>query len=139
MQNQDCPETPGMFHHAPAKSFQYARQNRESPTYAEATLWDALKNKQLGGLKFRRQHPVSNYILDFYCHAARLAIEVDGGYHQNAEQHDYDRCRTADLLELGIREIRFTNEEIINHLEAVLEAVRATCIPAPRAIQTPDP
>lgn len=133
MQDQDKPKTPRMFHHAPPKSFQYAEQNRESPTYAEAILWKALKDKRLGGFKFRRQHPIRNYILDFYCHATRLAIEVDGGYHQNAAQRDYDARRTADLLEIGISVIRFTNEDVINDLGGVLAAVLAACSP-----QTPE-
>jgi len=131
MQDQDRPKTPGMFHHAPPKCFQYAEQNRESPTYAEAILWKALKDKRLGGFKFRRQHPIRTYILDFYCHAARLAVEVDGGYHQNVEQRDYDARRTADLVEIGVSVIRFTNEEVINDLGAVLAAVLAALAPNP--------
>ncbi|MEI6408662.1 MAG: endonuclease domain-containing protein [Bacteroidota bacterium] len=131
MQDQDRPQKPRMFHHAPPKSFQYAEQNRESPTYAEAILWKALKDKRLGGFKFRRQHPIHKYILDFYCHAARLAVEVDGGYHQNVEQQDYDARRTADLLEIGVSVIRFTNEEVINDLGGVLAAVLGALAPNP--------
>jgi very-short-patch-repair endonuclease len=126
MKNQDTPTAPQMFHNAPAKSFQYAYRSREAPTPAEEKLWNALKGKQLGGYKFRRQHPVSHYILDFYCHAAKLAIEVDGGYHLSEEQKQYDTRRTADLLDLGVREIRFTNDQIIHNLEKVLEDIFAT-------------
>ncbi len=128
MKNQDTPTPTGpqMFHNAPAKSFQYAYKNREAPTPAEEMLWNALKGKQLGGYKFRRQHPISNYILDFYCHVAKLAIEIDGAYHLSEEQKQYDTNRTADLLDLGIREIRFTNSQIIHNIEKVLEDIVAT-------------
>ena len=128
MKNQDTPTPTGpqMFHNAPAKSFQYAYQNRVAPTPAEEMLWKTLKGKQLGGYKFRRQHPISNYILDFYCHVAKLAIEIDGDYHLSEEQKQYDTNRTADLLDLGIREIRFTNSEIFHNIEKVLEDIFAT-------------
>ena len=126
MKNEDTPKAPQMFHHAPAKSFRYAYQNRETPTKAEETLWKALKGKQLGGYKFRRQHPVSRYILDFYCHSVKLAIEVDGGYHLSMEQKKYDARRTADLLDLGIKEIRFTNNDVILNLEKVLAEILET-------------
>lgn len=126
MKNEDPPKEPQMFHHAPAQSFRYAYQNRKNPTEAEEILWNALKGKQLGGYKFRRQHPASHYILDFYCHAAKLAIEVDGQYHLNTEQKQYDAQRTADLLALGIREIRFTNSEVIQDLKRVLEEILET-------------
>ncbi|HAD13378.1 MAG TPA: hypothetical protein DCF33_13185 [Saprospirales bacterium] len=112
-----------MFHHAPAICFQYAFKNRETATKAEEVLWNALKGKKLGGYKFRRQHPASRYILDFYCHAVKMAIEVDGGYHFNEEQQRYDNQRSADLLDLGIKVIRFTNEHVLNDLEAVLNAI----------------
>lgn len=123
MKNEDKPKTPQMFHHAPAKSFRYAYQNRQASTQAEEVLWNALKGKKLGGYKFRRQHPVSHYILDFYCHVAKLAIEVDGDYHLNTLQKQYDDSRTADLLDLGIREIRFPNKAVFLDLEKVLEEI----------------
>ena len=129
MKNEDTPKSPQMFHHAPPKSFKYAYKNREAPTKAEETLWNALKGKQLGGYKFRRQHPVSRYILDFYCHAAKLAIEVDGGYHLNPEQQEYDTKRTANLLDLGIHEIRFTNNEVMSDQEKVLAEILAEIRP----------
>lgn len=69
---------------------------------------------------------MSRYILDFYCHTARLVLEIDGGYHFSAEQKQHDLRRTADLLDLGIREIRFTNQEVIDNLEKVLADLLAS-------------
>ena len=123
MSQENTPKSPKMFHQAPPKSFEYAFKNRRNPTEAEEVLWNALKGKQLAGYKFRRQHPASRYILDFYCHVAQLAVEVDGGYHLNPEQKLYDAMRTDHLVELGISEIRFTNDEVLNNLQKVLDDI----------------
>lgn len=112
-----------MFHGAKGKHFQYARQNRRQPTPAEDLLWNLLSDKQLGGFKFRRQHPAGPYILDFYCHAARLSVELDGGYHLDTEQQQYDTIRTEDLRHLGILELRFTNKDLFNDPTGLLEAI----------------
>ena len=72
-----------MSYNANYRLFQFAVKNRKQPTEAEALLWERLKNKQLKGAKFRRQHPIGNFILDFYCHAAKLGLELDGAYHAN--------------------------------------------------------
>ena len=112
-----------MFEGAPPISFRFARRHRDNPTPAEAILWDALKNKQLSGYKFRREHPVSNYIVDFYCHSKKVTVEVDGGYHFTPHQKAYDDYRTSVLNELGITVIRFTNEEVINNCKGVLEQI----------------
>ncbi len=69
-----------MSYHANYRVFQFAAENRKQPTEAEALLWERLRNKQLKGAKFRRQHPIGNFILDFYCHAAKLGVELDGSY-----------------------------------------------------------
>jgi len=118
-------DKPGMHLDAHSKLFQYARLNRTQPTKAEAMLWEALQHKKLGGFKFRRQHPISIYILDFYCHACKIAIEVDGGYHSMEDKKEYDKNRTADLEQAGILELRFTNEEVLNDFSSVLERIRA--------------
>ncbi len=121
---ETIPENPGMHHSASSKLFEFARRHRENPTQAEALLWEALKDKRLDGHKFRQQHPIGRYILYFYCHASRLAIEVDGGYHLTKEQAEYDKNRTLELQRLGIKELRFINGQVIHDLERILESIR---------------
>jgi very-short-patch-repair endonuclease len=104
---------------------QQAKKLRWQMTPAETKLWDRLKNKQLHGLKFRRQHPLHHFILDFYCHAHRLVVEVDGGIH--ASQRDYDEARSEWLSQRGFRVIRFTNEEVLNDIEGVLGRIAEAC------------
>jgi very-short-patch-repair endonuclease len=95
-----------------------ARRLRQNLTPAEQKLWQALKNRQLGGLRFRCQHPVSSFILDFYCPESHLAIELDGEIHEH--QHEYDNERTAKLSRLGYRVLRFRNEAVMTDFENVL-------------------
>ena len=104
-----------------------ARKLRRTMTHAERKLWNALRKKQLYGLRFRRQHPVPPYIADFYCHAHRLIVEVDGGQHFEPRQKAHDQARTAFLQQQGLRVIRFTNHEVETNLEGVLEAIAAEC------------
>jgi 5-methyltetrahydrofolate--homocysteine methyltransferase len=114
------------FHQdAPPRVFGFAKQNRHNPTEAEAILWDAIKGKQLGGHKFRRQHPMGMYILDFYCPAKKLAIELDGGYHDDPNQKLADENRTSELNRVGVREIRFKNEDLTNDYWGVVEGILA--------------
>jgi very-short-patch-repair endonuclease len=103
--------------------FNYARRNRKSPTRAEAILWKHLRNRKLKGCKFRRQHPLSNYVLDFYCSDCLLVVEVDGQYHNSPEQIISDRIRTEALSKLGIEVIRFTNDQVLKNLEQVLQTI----------------
>jgi len=88
---------------------EYARQNRRQPTEAEDLLWQALRNSKLG-VRFRRQHAIEGYIVDFFCTRAFLTIELDGEIHLTPEQAEYDLGRTFTLTELGYRELRFTNQ-----------------------------
>jgi very-short-patch-repair endonuclease len=99
-----------------------ARRLRKNLTPAEACLWSALRNKQLEGLRFRCQHPVGNFILDFYCAARKLVVEVDGEIHE--QQIDYDGERTSKLAEYGYRVLRFSNEQILNNLTEVLSEIK---------------
>ena len=110
---------------------QAARKLRKNLTPAEAILWQALRNKQLEGLRFRRQHPVGNFILDFYCPACKLVVEIDGKIHDR--QIDYDNARTTKLAEHGYKVLRFSNEQVINNLSDVLAEIRkvAFCPPSP--------
>ncbi|MCU0490637.1 MAG: endonuclease domain-containing protein, partial [Chloroflexaceae bacterium] len=99
------------------------RALRRNATSAENMLWHLLRNRQLGGAKFRRQHPVIGYILDFYCHEARLAVEVDGSHHAAPQQARYDRERTERLEQEGIQVLRFWNNQVLHEPEQVLEAI----------------
>jgi very-short-patch-repair endonuclease len=98
-----------------------ARHLRHRLTPAEARLWQALKNRQLGNLRWRCQHPIGRFIVDFYCPSRRLVVEVDGGIHQ--QQQDYDAARTEHLQEYGYTIIRFSNEAVESNLEAVLTTI----------------
>ena len=108
---------------SPPRLYEYAKQMRKNPTGAEGVLWLRLKNKQLAGLKFRRQHPVDRFIADFYCHEKKLVIELDGGIHNKGEQIDLDKGRTETMEEFGIRVLRFKNEDVINNTEQVISQI----------------
>jgi very-short-patch-repair endonuclease len=96
---------------------------RKGMTKAEVHLWSVLKGKQLDGFKFRRQHSIGNFIVDFYCFPEKLAIELDGEYHLNSSVKEYDAKRQAYLESLGIRVLRFRNDEVIYNLDAVLDSI----------------
>ncbi|GIK39827.1 MAG: endonuclease [Chloroflexota bacterium] len=104
---------------------QRARELRQPQTPAEEQLWQHLRRKQMNGYYFRRQHPIGNFIVDFYCAESRLIIEVDGDVH--TFQEVYDASRTEWLEGHGYRVIRFTNTEIFHQLEAVLEHILTFC------------
>ncbi len=110
----------GMFKGAPTSSFVKALVLRRNMTPAEKFLWEKLRNKKFQGLKFRRQHPLHLYILDFYCHTLQLGIEIDGTYHNAHDQKLNDEQRTRALQELGVTIIRFANFDIVNHIDKVL-------------------
>ncbi len=101
-----------------------ARRLRKQLTPAESILWEALKGRKLKGLKFRCQHPVGRFIIDFYCPSHKLAIEVDGSIH--AQKQVYDQARTDQLQAFGYYVLRFTNEEVINDLSNVLNRISET-------------
>ena len=118
-QNQKKP----MHHQASGIIFGRAKQLRKKETPTEKKLWEYLKGKQMEGYKFRRQHPIGRYILDFYCHAKKLVIELDGGYHQEKLQQWVDEDRTKFLEEVGLHVVRFTNEEVREEMETVLKKI----------------
>jgi len=109
-----------MFKGASARIFKNAEVLRKNMTESELLLWERLRNKRFKGLKFRRQHPIQTFIADFYCHKLKLIIELDGGYHNSAEQKlkDLEREEILKFNELTL--IRFSNEEVINDIESVL-------------------
>ncbi len=100
-----------------------ARELRFRLTDAEKLLWNLLRNRRFYGFKFRRQHPVSRYILDFYCHNAKLAVELDGSGHAGDAQKVYDTDRTKELEGAGIIVLRFWNSDVLENIESVLEAI----------------
>jgi len=102
----------------------HGRDNRKEPTEAEDMLWQALRNRQLDGYKFRRQHQIGSFIADFACISEKLVVEVDGEYHNTAEQKEFDEARTAYLNGAGFRVVRFTNQQVLGDLKEVMGKLR---------------
>jgi very-short-patch-repair endonuclease len=101
---------------------------RNNSTLAEVLLWKQIKGKQLGGFKFRRQHSVSNYILDFYCPEVKLAIELDGQHHFSLEGKELDKIRDEYLGTLGIEVVRIENKIVLEQMSWVLDTLENKCI-----------
>lgn len=112
-----------MFYGATATIFASAELLRSAMTPAELVLWEKLKSNQLFGFRFKSQHPINHFIADFYCHKAKLIVELDGGVHDIEEQAEYDKNRTYILEEFGLRVIRFRNEEVFNQPDKVLDQI----------------
>ena len=106
-------------------SVERARALRTEDTEAEARLWASLRDRRLGGWRWKRQVPQGSYIVDFYCAAARLVVEIDGGQH--AEQLDYDERRTAYLNAKGLRVLRFWNHQVLTSREGVCLTILNAC------------
>ena len=109
-----------------------ARRLRRTETEAEKILWTQLRNRNLIGAKFRRQHPIGRYIADFYCHEAHLVIELEGSIHDVPAQREYDAVRTKTLKEAGLRILKFANCQVLETLPIVLETIS-------EALNTPQP
>ena len=107
-----------------------AEEMRKNPTEAERVLWEALRANGLD-VKFRQQHIIEDFIVDFYCNKYKVTIEVDGGYHNTDDQTISDKQRTARLNELGYTELRFTNEEVLCDLDKVLKTIKTFCSGTP--------
>ncbi len=101
------------------------RELRGHLTPAEAALWDLLKNSKLQGRKFRRQHGIEHFIVDFCCRSENLVIELDGEVHNDPMQTEYDAIRDARLREMGFKILRFENKEVFQNSEAVLYMIAA--------------
>ncbi|WP_405384248.1 endonuclease domain-containing protein [Maribacter sp. LLG6340-A2] len=114
----------GMHHGATPTVFRNAAKLRASMTETECILWNYLKTKPQG-FKFRRQHPIACYVLDFYCHKLKLSIEIDGGYHLKPEQIEKDKERTMYLKDIGISEIRFTNNQVTNEFDTLIDHINS--------------
>ena len=102
---------------------EFAKENRRHMTDAEKTLWNILR-QPTHTFKFRRQHPINDYIVDFICLEQRLIIEVDGAYHCEPQQQEDDQIRTDILSNMGYKVIRFTNEEVLSNPKAVLKTIK---------------
>ncbi len=113
-----------MWKGAPPENFAKAKDLRKNTTEAEKALWEKLKQKQLGGYKFRRQHPIHKFIVDFYCHKLKLVVEVDGGYHNEPEQRGKDKKRTELLESQGVKVIRFSNDDVLKRISDVIEKIK---------------
>jgi acetylglutamate kinase len=125
-----------MFYGATKLIFEKAEELRNRMTEAEEILWNAIKINDFH-LKFRRQHPISLYVADFYCHAVKLVIELDGDYHENEEVKRNDQVRENNIKDFGITVLRFKNEEVTNSLETVLQKIDDTIIKLqPTAIES---
>ena len=107
-----------MYFGAKAVTIETAKLLRNNMTYYESLLWESLKGKQICGVRFRRQHPIRYFIADFYCHEAKLVVEVDGDIHN--DQTDYDDGRSAEMEKFGIIVLRVTNSEVETSLEKVI-------------------
>jgi len=107
-----------------------ARRLRGEMTPTEVLLWDALRDRRLEGMKFRRRHAIGRFVVDFYCHERRLVVELDGGIHLDREQRQRDRERQLELEERGLAFLRFTNDDIERNLDAVLIRI-ASFSPSP--------
>lgn len=103
----------------PSQTLAFGRELRRRGTEAERLLWYLLRAKRFQGYKWRRQHPQPPYVLDFYCHAAKLVVELDGGQHTS----ESDKARTRYLESRGLTVLRFWNDQVLNETEAVVMAI----------------
>ena len=103
----------------------FARENRINPTDAEIVLWQHLRDRAMG-TKFFRQYIIADYVVDFVSLQACLIIEVDGAYHAESEQKEYDEVRTERLESLGFKVLRFTNEDVLNRIDSVVDRIKTT-------------
>ncbi len=105
---------------------------RDNPSRAELILWSKIKNKQINDCKFRRQHSIGNFVVDFYCPKSKLVIEIDGDSHfasKKVEKYDKDRQKFIEGQEIEL--LRFTNNDIYNNLEGVLIEIASATSPSP--------
>jgi very-short-patch-repair endonuclease len=113
-----------MFYGANSTTLRTAAMLRKNMTLSEILLWKKLKDKKIFNTKFRKQHPIGIFIVDFYSHEYKLVIEVDGEIHDNEDSNEYDSNRTAELNRFGIRVIRFTNDEVTYNINSVITMIQ---------------
>ena len=117
----------GMFYGAKPDIFKKASQLRNNLTVCEKMIWDRLSKNKIMGFRFKCQHPIDIFIVDFYCHKLKLVIEIDGGIHQKPQQAEYDLGREAEMAFYDIETVRFTNDEIIQDINAVVRKIVQIC------------
>lgn len=113
-----------LFYDASPEIHKRAKELRKTMTESEMVFWEIVRNRRIKGFKFRRQHPISNFIADFYCHELKLIVEIDGEIHNKVDNKEYDKGRTAELGYLGISVVRFTNDEIHHSPELVVRKLK---------------
>ncbi len=111
----------------------FARENRKNPTKAEGDLWDLLRDNKLGA-RFRRQHAIGNFIVDFACLPAMLVVEVDGKIHNEAENKEYDEGRTHEIEKLGFKVVRFTNQQVLENPYTVRDEIKNILATSPLSL-----
>ncbi|UPT68393.1 MAG: endonuclease domain-containing protein [Sphingobacteriales bacterium JAD_PAG50586_3] len=112
-----------LYKNATPNILENARLLRNNMTLAERVLWERIRRKQIKSARFRNQHAIDVFIIDFYCHELLLGIEVDGSIHNSIEAKERDEGRSAELLKYGIKVIRFTNEEVLYDIDSVIKEV----------------
>jgi len=115
-----------MYYGATPNTFDKAKLLRNNMTEAEKILWDLLKNRSVFKVRFRRQHPIGIFIVDFYCHEYKLAIEIDGEIHLKNEVIEYDDGRSHDIEKYGIKILRFTNNEVFTDPKKIINEILKT-------------
>lgn len=103
---------------------QLAKEFRKNPTRSEKIMWNAIRNRQFLNLKFRRQHLIKGYLVDFYCYELKLAIEIDGSVHLNKDQMDYDQERQKNIEEQSIKFFRVKSEDVEYNIQEVLNRLK---------------
>jgi cyclase len=131
MKEHDIEKSPfgkkGMFNEASHLIFEKAKELRSNLTAAETVVWMHVRGG-VEGCKFRRQHPIGIYVADFYCHKAKLIVEIDGSIHSLPEIITKDNERTRDLTNWGYKLIRFSNEEVMKDVELVIKKIGAEVV-----------
>ena len=124
-----------MFYGATPFIFEKAKELRRKTTEAEQILWEYLKEKKLNSLRFRRQHPIFQYIADFYCHEAKLVVELDGAIHDSEENKKYDINRDYVMRNFELEVLRFRNDEVYHNINEVLNKISGVVIESRKAIK----
>jgi very-short-patch-repair endonuclease len=132
--------SPGQDHvPVPPRLLRFAREMRHEPTDAEKKIWRRLRDRQFSGFKFRRQVPFGDFILDFFCVEAMLAIEIDGGQHKDAPEAEYDQGRDQALGRMGVLVLRFWADEALRDTDAVLSRILETLTARISDVPSPPP
>ena len=118
------PEPLPFYYNATAETLKLAKRLRKKITKAEKFLWHELRRNNVSGYYFRRQHPIAWYIADFYCHEAKLVVELDGEVHDTEEMREHDERRDSFMEGLEIKVLRFKNEEVFGNVDAVLKEIK---------------